>query len=412
MSVKGASQPLFVSDSPKLQEKREEADTSIHAAVKAVFQKIVDLLLLVWFALQYTSNAMSECKLSTWQEIFGDKVICMTANHAKFAELPKYVALRHSPHVDTSALENACTLGFTPKKTALVPEPFSEGHCFGNTTVFLKTWQETGSIDRVIEVFEEGSPIQGAIYQEAYEQFCESVHYPEFCSMILRVINCYPIISFAEEMQKWKRSDFHPALVVLEALQAYLSAGNHPKEGGFTAYITNWVKEHRGTHLEGKFLASIRNVEERFFKEDLTEMYRMQAAFSFAGLRIEQFHHIGSQPGDILKTLSVLDSGSFKLSFPVYSSTGSLEGAHATGIIINHDVCYFLEPNGAIAYCEKKELSQTIGRLFTFYTGLDFKENPDGNRPTFWKKVSNFFHETANPPSTPLASHFDLIEVH
>jgi hypothetical protein len=410
MSISKSS-PALAFSSELSQGKDQSAFSKVIDSIKMIFQKIADFLVLIWFALQYAVFALSKGNLSTWQEIFGDGVVCKTANFAKFSDLPKYVALRRNPiEVGSTACSKASSLGFSPKTTTLAPLPFKEGHCFGNTTFFLKKWKETRDIYSLIENFDGGTPIQGAIYQEAYEELYEVIYYPKLCEMILNVINCYPLISFAEETQKWNDKGYCSALVILDALQAYLKEGHHPKEGGFTDYIRNWSAAHHHK-ICGEILASVRRAEQRFVNDDLVEKDLMQAAFANAGLTVVKFHHMESQPGDVLRTLSILDSGLFKLSFPSYSPTGHLDGLHSVGLVVDSENCYIQESNGAIAWIDKQEMTQSVGRLFTYYTGLDYSQDLDGERPSFWRKLENFFNEKANPPSSPLASHFELIEL-
>jgi hypothetical protein len=298
---------------------QEDKQGHCAAAIQEIFQKIADLLLLIWFAIQYVGYRLMTAAPFTRGQVFQGKVICMTSNHAKFSDLPSYVALRRHPSpLSPDALKIVSDLGLEIETTHVTPKPFCEGHCLGNTMVFLKKWLESPDIEQVAKAFEGGSPLEGAIYQEGYEKLLE-VLFP-------------------------------------------------------------------------------------------SEEACMRASFANADLAVERFYQIDSSE-DVLRSLSVLNPGAYKLTLPQYSPTGDLEGHHSLGLIIDTQKCYILDSNDAIGWTMRKDLRQTMGRIFTEYTGFDYSQDLQGTYPSFRTKVGNFLKEQANPPAAPLKPRFELLKI-
>lgn len=380
--------------------------------IKAIFHKIVDWLLLIWFAIQYAVHALLTCSPFSKKNHLQNRLICKTSNFAKFSDLPQFVALKRVPLKVTSEEENKIKeRGFTPDQKTLIPKPFNGGHCFGNVTVFLKKWLETHDIEKVAAEFREGTSLKGAIYQEAYETLYSAVYYPDFSQWIERLITLYPLVSFAEEREKWKKNGFDNALVILDALEAYLKKGNDPKKHDLISHVCSWIQKKHNKKLGGKYLASLRQVAQKYHRRDLEEEARMITFFENAGLSVEKIYHLGAKPQDILKTIPRLSEGAYKLSFPKYGSTGKLEGYHSVGLCIDDTRCYLLDSNSEISRVTRPELAYAIGSLFTDYTGIIFSKNPNGEMPSFLTKTLNFLQDRANPPSTSLSPYFELLKI-
>ncbi|MCC5831658.1 MAG: hypothetical protein JJU12_01255 [Chlamydiales bacterium] len=119
-----------------------------------------------------------------------------------------------------------------------------------------------------------------------------------------------------------------------------------------------------------------------------------------------------TSPDQVLQMVETLPPGAYHLTIPIFNSKGDIEANHATAFIIQEKgCCYFYDPNYCIAFYHRCEIKETIQRIFKQYTGLDYSQNPQGSSDGFWSKISNFFNEYPNPPSTPLSSGFDLFRV-
>jgi hypothetical protein len=240
--------------------------------VKILFQVIVNFLLWIWYAVQHVLYSLMSAAPFMPQRVFKDQILYTTKNFAQFKDLSTYISLQDDPQpVDARALKVANDFGLTPKSTTFSPKPFNRGHCFGNVTYFIKKWFETKNIEEVASLFEGGSPVEGAIFQEAAQNLYAPDYSNKFFKAIDSCIKCYPLISIAKERKKWSENGFKEALSVLDALGAYLRERRHPKEGGFVEYIQRWVFENRGCNLGGEVLCALREIAEKYEKKPLHE---------------------------------------------------------------------------------------------------------------------------------------------
>ena len=403
------------------------ADRSLHEptphhstlteVVKRIFERIVDLLVLIWYAIQYPIQHILTIDLFGSSSVFKGQILCTTANHAKFSDLPQYVALRRNPTQFPLESQTRCAkMGFTSPDTPLFPRPFTNGHCNGNVTVFLKKWLEleTPNIELIIPEFKNGSSILGAFYQECYLQQYTANYYPELCELIKRVIQSYPT-STAQERVYWATTPFEKVIIIFDAIETYLKEGRHPKEGGFTEFIQAWLEENnKDTILDAHHFATVRYVAESYEKQLLSERDRLIAYYSNVELSVEKIFYLNNGPGDVLGTISQLDPGAYELTMPTFDSFGSRKGikSHTVGLIIDpKKKCYILDSNIAIGWMSYDELPQTVGRLFTRYTGFDYSEDYKGRAPPFWRKATNWLFERANPSATLLNKGFVLVKI-
>lgn len=352
--------------------------------IKAVYQKVIDGLRWLWYALQYALHSLFAC-CTTSEGVFQGRIICSTTNHARFSDLPKYVSLKRAPLSFESHILKECKKGgFTPVKQTLSPQPFNGGHCFGNVVYFLKKWKETHDIEELSKELRGGSPLAAALYQESYESLYKSMYNEEVSEWIEELITYYPLVSFPQEREKWKTSELPQALEIFDALQVYLQEGRDPKQGDLIEYLRTRLL------IGGISLATVRHVAALYQSEDLTERDRMRAAFASAGLHVEHFYHLNSRPHEVLHTLSTLGEGMYKLSLPHYDAMGNFHNFHAVGVVIDAGMCYILDSNGALGWCSSEKLSQTMRRLFKHYTRLE---------------------PTDTPPKSYINYHFELLKI-
>jgi hypothetical protein len=146
--------------------------------------------------------------------------------------------------------------------------------------------------------------------------------------------------------------------------------------------------------------------------KEVTEKELYEASFANGGLTIDNgCCRIDDAPGNVLRVLSTLNPGAYQLVIPSFNSSGQRSGSHAIGLIIDTHSCYILDSNVAIGSTSRQDLCQTMGRLFTEYTGFDYSKNLDGTPPSYLTKVSNTLKGRANPPSAPLTDGFHLLKV-
>lgn len=171
-------------------------------------------------------------------------------------------------------------------------------------------------------------------------------------------------------------------------------------------------EDHHNLSLAGTLYASIREVDTHYKDERMRDWEHSVSALSDMGLEVKTTHHHAHQAKDVLETLKHLKTGSYEMSLPIYSLTGKLKGFHSLGLIITESgTCYLLESNLAIGVIKRTELVQTVGRLFTEYTGLDYTNTLEGERPPSWKRIANIIQERANPPKDLSMPYFGLLEV-
>jgi hypothetical protein len=381
----------------------KEAEDSCLEKIKIIFEKIVDCLILIGYAIQLALRKVESWAPFKSKRLFQDRILGTTSNSAKFSDLPKYVAFRHAPITITEEeQQRARSQGFILEQETLVPHPISKGDCFGNTTIFLKKWLKGKSIDQIVEKFRGGSPIGGVICQQKYENHA-AISYPPLEERIKEVIDRYPDVSFAKEKKLWEKQHLGDAICILEALMAYLEKGNHPENGDFVEKMTSWCRKKKKIRITGQLKATLRDVAEKFTENNLTVQDLHRAAFGNEDLKVVYSSPMGL-PRDILESITQLKPGGYELSFPVYNSLGIQLGNHSIGFTIpskKKGTCYLLDINCAIGYCPFNELQATLGCILTEYNGLDYSEDLDGVPPSFWQWVFNgLILERANPPQS------------
>jgi hypothetical protein len=153
------------------------------------------------------------------------------------------------------------------------------------------------------------------------------------------------------------------------------------------------------------------------------EIYR--ATFANAGLSAdEEFlrENLHDRPTQILRQLATIDPGAYLINMPTYSPTGNSDNArHAIGLIVSATYCYILDSNNGIGWTNRGEdLSETVGRIFTEYTGYKYSiesyvaaDSKTRYRatcitPTFLTQMGNFLKGWATPPNRSIFEKHDF----
>jgi len=384
----------------------EEMPNACFEKVKAAFHFALDCLIMVWYVLEHALYWLMTDK-SEGDRVFQGQVLRETHNYAKFSELWSYVKLRRNPIPLPEGTDRyASKVGFTTNRTHIWTKPHSDGDCQGGVMAFYRKWFDTGDIEQVADYLEGGVPIQASVYQEMYISLFEDIHYPYLTEKIQEYIDNYPSTIVLDP-------DFSNAAVIFDGLQAYLRKGHNPEEGRMAQWVREWAIQHRRTRIGGKLYASLREAAHLYDGIDMGARDRTQATYPLARLQAEVLHY-DAAPGDVLRTIGTLPPGAYNLTFPTYGSTGSKKkGHHTIAFIVQQDaLSYFYEPNSYVAYGLREKVQPTIGRLLEGYTGFDYSYDLNGACPGLCGKISNFFREQANPPSTtPLTSGIDLLRI-
>jgi hypothetical protein len=395
--------------------------SSLNEVIKAVFERVIDCLILVWYAIKYAVHYISCGNSFTRKQVFKEGLISKTTNYAKFSDLPKYVAQRRHPTtVSPAEVNETKKAGFTPPKERLTPEggfeiipnPFGGGNCYGNVLYFFYLWEKTHSIDDVINEFKNGTPFEGACIQDIYKTLVNDEYYPHLSSLIEEVISRYPNVDFREEQSKWENNGFKQGVAILEALKAYLEEGKHPRDGFFEEYIVIWLYQNKSINLRCTLLGSIRHVAEAHCKAHAWQKKRAEKMYRFLGMQPEGLYLISHTAGSILQTLKQIEKGYYEITIPTFDTIGLESGFHAIGIIVADDACYILDSNIGIGETTYQDLPDTVGRIFSIYTGLDYSEDCNGKTTSFWETVLRLINPFDSRPilSSTQIARFDLIK--
>jgi hypothetical protein len=332
-------------------------------------------------------------------------VLIPTHNFAKKEDLKGYAALK--PQEIDWISEFAEKLGLTTDAKKVRLNPCDWGKCMGGVVHFLK--KAGGGVEKAAEEFQGGMPIQASFLQAIHNKYDKELICKDLVDLLIFAIKHRCEISENRLKAYWNEHFGESSSVIPDEIKEYLSAGNDPKQGGFTQAI-----EH-GLRMKGKtlgiFYGSIRKVEEHFTgNQKQAELDYVDFIFQLVGLDIEPVC-IEESPYSVIQELSKLEPGRYFLSLSVYSPIGHEVGKHATALVINPDrTFYFLEPNFAVGKKEGRFLQTTIERTFTSYTGIStFSGNP-GKAQTFLNRFTNFLKlgPNANPD---LSSGFSLYRV-
>lgn len=375
---------------------------------KSAFENVIDALIWICYVIQHALHYLLTLNFDG-ESIFQGRVLCHTHNYGKISELWSYIKLRRQPlPISNEISEIATQYGFKSTVNAqLSTTPHSGGICFGSVVHFFKKWFETRKdIIQVATSFDRGAPLEGVLYQEIYDSHLDDYYYPDLSDLIKGIIDSNALPSEQEIGDT-------PVARLLQGVRAYQKENHNPRKGEMHTWVRNWVQEQFALNLSGEWFATLRKVSSEyssfFYASD---MDRSLAIFEFARLKSDEVH-VNSSPGEILRAIPNLQPGAYKLSFPCYSPLGrEKKFGHTVAFVVQESgYSYFYDPNSCIACSNRNEVQATIGRLCTKYTGFDYSVNLDGDPPSYLKKISNFFCEEANPPSTQITTGFDLLRI-
>lgn len=343
-------------------------------------------------------------------KIFKNRIVIKTDTYPPLMDLPKYTRIRREPvkiKIDSKISKETANRCLSQGLSGLAanscveqisPKPF-QGHCMGNTMVFLKKWLKTYNIEKTAGLFKRGAPFEATIWQQISENW-SLTYYPELVEPLIRVIETYPRVSFSEEKKIFHEKGGLSAVILLEAIYAFLGAKKDPLKDDLIAEITSWIeKNHEGKRLGSFYLGTLVVALDKLGNHVLGEKVLTCGLFAAYGLEVENIT-VQAHPGDVLRSVNDLNPGAYALSLPCYSPFGKLQNeSHSIAFVIKEGTknCYIFDSNEAIALTPKEELQATIGRLFTHYTGWDFSENLDGERPKFWRKLKNVMSGGSGP---------------
>ncbi|MCH9627302.1 MAG: hypothetical protein S4CHLAM2_09380 [Chlamydiales bacterium] len=355
-----------------------ETSHSFFEKIQAVFHFAIDCLVMLGYLLQSVFYSTVQDK-SDRSDVYEGRVVCHTRNCAKTSELWKYVQSRRNPERVTNAYKaHTATYGFTTQPSHVHAKPFNGGLCMGGVTLFLKEWLRTkGDIESLAATFDGGVPIEGAFYQERYEMLYGEQYYPGLVDTI------------GDDPQK------------LVDVKAYLKNRTRPD------WVPGWADND--TYLHSTF----REILSKHTGQKSSEKDHTVAALQASGLAAEVLLYDASAQ-DFLEKMETLAPGAYKLSFPVYGSTGERrKNTHTIGLIVGKtgSYAYIYDPNNSIAYSPKENLQTVMQRILTKHTGFDYRSNQEGIHPHLGRKVLNVLNERANPPQNPVSSGFELYRI-
>lgn len=405
---------FFTSNGLFSRESFEKEWNAVTEKVKFVFEKIAVAFIFIGLLILYATRKIGTASpLDPFykERVFKNKMHCNTHNFGKLSDL--FLYLDYWLHPIKIDIDKAKLQGLSPRKEEVYPKFIGEGACFGNTLVFLKKWLNNEPLEAIIEEFEGGSSLSGALYQEKYFNLINVDYNDDLKNRLVAYIQKgdYSTDAFEKEKIEWQKQKLEKALCLLDGLQNYLKMSKDPRKDEFVETLISWCQKEANTRISGQIKATLREIAEVFAKNNLIEKAVLNAAHEEAGLCIEEFCYTNTTPEAILRSIPTLGSGAYELSFPNYNLIGSLQGYHTTGFTIDTKRrCLILDSNIALGYDNQNELQATIGRLFTHYNGLDYSNNLAGERPSSGQKVIHFFQERAHPPAT-LDSKYSLRKI-
>lgn len=363
------------------------------------YEKCVDVMILITYIVQHALFRFLNSPPSK-KKIFKGRIIKKTHNFAKFSELWKYVKCFRSnqPLVDPHK-EIFLEKGLTSGNYRPYPKPH-KGLCTGSGMLFLQKWFETKNIEEVAKIFEGGVPIEGAAYQEIYASLKE-IYLPELTQKIENFIQNYP----ESLVLGHKFRAYEP---LFSEINNFLQQGKRFENDNFFM----WLKNRGKIAIKQEVYASLRIAIEKFCNQPLGDITRETTIFALAGLNAEVIH-FESTPRNILESVSTLGPGAYKLTFPVLDESGKIsDSSHAVEFIIDENgETYFYDPNCCIASVSQDKIQETVGRLFTAYTGFDYSRNLDGEAPGSLDRLFNLLAGRSNASFSPLTRGFDLLKI-
>ncbi|NGX61139.1 MAG: hypothetical protein K940chlam9_00620 [Chlamydiae bacterium] len=377
---------------------KQEEEPSCGKQVERIVTKVFHGCLLLLYAIEYIVAFFMQ-DFGMRRRIFEGKVLTKTHNHARFSELSSYVATKTSPitlHQD--AKEKMKVAGCTPRKKPITLKPIDDGKCFGATTLFAKQALDQESLETLVENFSGGVPIEGAFLQQVYQN-----EQPLLNNLTLTA----KIIDYIEtEKQRIHPPDLEELEKALyNAIDAFLAEDRETLEG-FTQFVTEKVIETKKTRFTGAMKGTLYHVEEAFTQNVPAAKIREENTYALCELDSECLYYERSSK-EVFGAFSHLDVGIYQIGFPTYSPFGNRQEDHIVSLVIRDTgLCYLYDPNCALGWTTRDNLSATMGRLFEEYTGWNFQgESP--TKPSFGRKLLNLIQERANPPGI-LPSSFSL----
>ncbi len=302
--------------------------------VKKTALGILDTLKLFWYKLLYFLYNPFEFEIEgARNKIFTDNLsLVRTKNMAKYEDLRGYVVSEPLKTKTFTPLANQ--FGSATESETVAIQPFG-GNCFGAVIHFFQKTLEVGA-DQAAQEFENGIPVQAAVYQAIYRAYDGEFISQDFVDSIIAYLD--------------SNMNFVELANIFPKLAPYKDALN---KSDFD-FLKSELKD---------YYASIRAVEQHYTEKDIRTIDEDRFGFALAGLQLEVIQN-DVKPQDILSSLTTdLQPGLYYLPF----KTGSY-ASHATGICINKDrTFHFLEPNFGIGKMPIEKIERTIERTFCFY---------------------------------------------
>jgi len=319
--------------------------------------------------------------------LFGRRnVIVASENRGKISDAASYTQFSRTPVQLNQAGRNvARSNGFLYGQTEQVnlsPQLSGRGKCYGGSTHFISDYLEGGDIRQTARKFEGGIPMEGVLLHEIYNTALWTASMAEG--------------EFEDAIGKIEKGEFNPQEY------AHLSEENQHILGE----LHGWVSEG-GAIGDENFWEFIDRIQGEISPEGLSNLKKAiqtpglgpqdQGIARLSGVEIEWSS--GSKgPQEILDTVSHLQPGAYRLSFPVTDSRGNITGTHATSLIIEEGgQSYLYDPNHGVGLAPNP--TETVGRMFKDYTGYNTGK---------LGRIGNLFMGRANPSAQASSSGFSL----